>query len=255
MPCVLPAQRIYTAYSHVRAEFEARRSAAAATSAFSSSHFTNVSQLATAEELEFLLHEVQEESIVQICLPKLIFSTEHNGSSLRTLYRLCRLHAEKTHRPHTILLVATASRKGLFGAFTTSLWSPDETRGFYGCGLSFLFRLRPTPAVIYKWQKDSGSEFFQRATLNELEVGGGIDTGPSGLRLDSALQAGQSGPTFTFGSQCLVTAPEDKVDVGCSTPENDTTEEEGRSKNREYCSFKVAAVELIGFVDSSSAVV
>ncbi|VDM17165.1 unnamed protein product [Hydatigera taeniaeformis] len=234
-------QRTFTAYSQVRAEFEARRVAAAATAPANNLAHVNVSNLASAEELDFLMQAVRDENIAQFSLPKVIFYTERDGCSLRSLYRLCGLHAEATGRPQTILLVATASREGLFGAFVTHRWSTEE-RGFYGSGESFLFRLRPTPEVVYKWRMSSALEYFQQATESALEVGGGVDGGPPGLRLDAGLQNGQSGPSPTFGSECLVTAPKDRINEGRCRNE----------KGAEYCSFNVAAVEVLGFVCSNS---
>ncbi|KAH9286972.1 TLD domain-containing protein 2 [Echinococcus granulosus] len=246
MPCVLPGQRTFTAYSQVRAEFEARRFAAAVTAPTTTPGHVNVSNLASAAELDFLMQAVRDENIAQFSLPKVIFYTERDGSSLRSLYRLCGLHADTTGRPQTFILVATASREGLFGAFVTHRWSTGD-RGFYGSGESFLFRLRPTPEVVYKWRISSGLEYFQQATESALEVGGGVGGGPPGLRLDAGLQSGQSGPSPTFGSECLVTAPTDRINVGrCRNDQDDG------GGGTEYCSFNVAAVEVLGFVCSNS---
>ncbi|KAL5112228.1 GTPase-activating protein skywalker [Taenia crassiceps] len=246
MPCVLPGQRTFTAYGQVRAEFEARRFAAAVAAPSNTPAHINVSNLASAGELDFLMQAVRDENIAQFSLPKVIFYTERDGSSLRSLYRLCSLHAEATGHPQTLLLVATASREGLFGAFVTHRWSTEE-RGFYGSGESFLFRLRPAPKIVYKWRMSSALEYFQQATESAVEVGGGVGGGPPGLRLDAGLQSGQSGPSPTFGSECLVTAPTDRINVGYC--ENEQGDEGGGT---EYCSFNVAAVEVLGFVNSNS---
>lgn len=255
VPCVLPGQRTYTAYGAVKAEFVAKagggrsslRSVATTTKTTSTTESTTKktadSALATPDEILSILENITDEALAQLSVPVVIFDSERDGVSLGTLFRRCEAHAKSTSHPQTILLVRTASGEGLVGAFCSQLWEPGSEWSFYGNGQSFLFRLRPGPAVFYKWANISnnedhqGGDKFQRATASFIEVGGGLDSGPAGLRLDANLKMGESGSSPTFGSDCLITTEGDKVYAA-------TVNEKA------FCSFKISAVEVLGFVSA-----
>uniref|UniRef100_A0A5K3EYJ5 TLDc domain-containing protein n=1 Tax=Mesocestoides corti TaxID=53468 RepID=A0A5K3EYJ5_MESCO len=234
VPCVLPGQRTYTAYSQVKAEFAAKGEIARA-SLRSAKATATASSLATSDEILALIGAIKDENLAQLCTPTVIFSSEHDGVSLQTLFGHCAAHARATGHPETIILIRTGSGAGLVGAYCSKLWAAGSEWSFYGNGDSFLFRLRPSPAVFYKWDREAGVEKFQRATNTFIEVGGGLDSGPAGLRLDANLEQGDSGCSPTFASDCLITADEDRIQVG-------------NVNGKVFCSFKISAVEVMGFM-------
>ncbi len=243
MPCVLPGQRTYTAYGQVKAEFTAMgeaarsslRSVKASPTAKPKEAVHPHSALASDDDLHFLIAGLSDENLAQFCTPVVIFSSDRDGVSLSTLFKRCQSHAKESGHPETILLVQTASGEGLVGAFCSQAWEPGNEYSFYGNGESFLFRLRPSPGVIYKWDESEGLEKFQRATSTFIEVGGGLDSGPAGLRLDANLELGESGSSPTFGSECLITLGDDKVYAA-------------NVNEKAFCSFKISTVEVLGFV-------
>ncbi|BHF60867.1 hypothetical protein SprV_0100383600 [Sparganum proliferum] len=241
VPCVLPGQRTYTVFGQVKAELTAKGRSSLRPRGSPAHNSVGrgplmPSSLISADELSFLIAGIPDETLVQTCLPTLIFSSSTDGVSLNTLFQRCADHAETSGRPETILLVRTASGQGLVGAFCSQVWQAGSEFSYYGNGQTFLFRLRPGPPRLWKWCMESahGTDRFQRATARFLEVGGGLDAGPAALRLETGLEVAQSGPSPTFNSECLI-APEDmemRSDVG---------------EGKEYCNFRVSVVEVLGF--------
>lgn len=240
VPCVLPGERTYTAFTHVRAELAVKgrsslRSPSRLASSASSSTALFSSKLATHEEIKFLISNISDELLAASFVPVPIFSTETDGVSLTTLFQAAAAHATSFGRPETILLIRTVSGESLVGAFCTAQWeSCRKEKSYYGNGRSFIFRLRPSPAIIYHWDEEGGEDRFQRSAATFIEVGGGLDSGPSGLRVDANLGLGESGPSPTYASQCLITHLEDKLNASTVL-------------EKPYCNFKIGAVELLGF--------
>uniref|UniRef100_A0A0X3PIB8 TBC1 domain family member 24 n=1 Tax=Schistocephalus solidus TaxID=70667 RepID=A0A0X3PIB8_SCHSO len=241
VPCVLPGQRTYTAFGQVKAELAAKGRSSLRPRGSPAHNSVGrgpllPSSLISADEFSFLIAGIADETLVQAYLPTLIFSSSTDGVSLNTLFQRCADHAETSGRPETILLVRTASGHGLVGAFCSQVWQAGNEFSYYGNGHTFLFRLRPGPPRLWKWCMDGahGTDRFQRATARFLEVGGGLDAGPAGLRLETGLEMAQSGPSPTFNSECLI-APEDREmqsDLG---------------EGKVYCHFRVSLVEVLGF--------
>ncbi|KAM7540520.1 hypothetical protein Aperf_G00000038435 [Anoplocephala perfoliata] len=228
-PCVMPAPQTFKAYNELRSQFEARSLAS------TSRH--SPSGLATASEIDFIRQNLHDQNLSVCMVPKVIYTSNVDGFSFLTLLDRCRAQERKTGRPDHILLVSTLSGDGLFGAFLATEWDSSH-RGYYGSGTSFLFRLRPGPPVAYKYPSASDESRFQLCSPDEIAVGGGVDGGPPGLFLDSDMKLGRSGPSPTFGSQCLVTSPRDKIGIGhCGKGD----------RGGEYCYFKIGVVEVLGF--------
>lgn len=115
----------------------------------------------------------------------LIFSTRLHGTSLNTLYRLCKGHS-------TTILVVKDSTGCIFGGFSTEPWNSVSST-FFGSGESFLFSYKPN-FCVYSWTR--ANRYFQLATKKYLAMGGGL--GGYGLWLDDELFHGASDVSNTF---------------------------------------------------------
>eukprot|EP00038_Savillea_parva_P008823 m.179419 g.179419 ORF g.179419 m.179419 type:complete len:819 (-) comp14762_c0_seq1:75-2531(-) len=159
---------------------------------------------------------------------QLNFTTDNDGYSLGTLFRLCDEECP------TLLLVETTKRER-FGAFLTHPWTERyrQSGSYFGNGDSFVFSLTPN-VVLYNWVgltsdsddsddeessfgargvaangSDGGEEdnkdvpcLFMFANDRSLAVGGG--GGGHAIQLDRALRDGCSNPCTTFGNPSLL---------------------------------------------------
>ncbi|GFR42419.1 hypothetical protein Agub_g3322 [Astrephomene gubernaculifera] len=130
----------------------------------------------------------------------LSYSTAKHGISLQTLYR------KAVSGMPTILLIRD------FGGYTFGCYTPDSWRiapRYYGSGETFVFQLEPY-RVAYPWRSLSKlkNDYFQYGTPECLAVGG---LGHFAIWVDSELHSGSSGICGTFGSPCLATNEEFKV--------------------------------------------
>ncbi|GLC57679.1 hypothetical protein PLESTB_001252900 [Pleodorina starrii] len=158
-------------------------------------------------EPSVIINELQARALASAIPPlermrdwTLSYSTVKHGISLQTLYR------KAVNGLSTLLLVRD------FGGFTFGCYTPDSWRvapRYYGSGETFVFQLEPY-RVAYPWRSMSKekNDFFQYATPECLAVGG---VGHFALWLDSELHSGSSGMCGTFGSPCLATAEEFKL--------------------------------------------
>ncbi|KAA0192187.1 Rab-gap/tbc [Fasciolopsis buskii] len=198
------------------------------------------SDCVTVSELATLITSIADNKLSQLSKPVLLFSTNRDGTSLRTMYS----RAADALLPASLLLVRTRSGRSVIGAFCTDRWQPRGQPTYFGSGLSFLFRVKPGPLVIYPWvgpvqngdKPSDPIDLFQYCAEHQLHVGGGRGTGSPGLSLDSQLNVGTSGPSPTFSSPCLITEPADMIE------RFGTQQDQG-------CSFAIGLVELIGFHD------
>lgn len=196
----------------------------------------NVSKLVTDEEMGFLRSLIRDANIRECMKDVLIYDSNEHGFSMQTLLSRIRAHQNKIRRPDHFLIMSTLSRKSLFGAYVTYYWDQSQ-RGYYGDPMTVLFRLRPGPRKAYPYL--GGEARFQLCRPGVMGVGGGLDSGPCGIYFESDMKFGHSGPSPTFRSKCLVTAPEDQLGLGR------VHEKEGQ----EFCHFKIGAIEVISFVD------
>ncbi|ESQ36925.1 hypothetical protein EUTSA_v10002628mg [Eutrema salsugineum] len=142
---------------------------------------------------------------LQACLPNivrgckwiLLYSTLKHGISLRTLLR------KSAELPGPCLLVAGDKQGAVFGALLECPLRPTPKRKYQGTSETFLFTtiygqpriFRPTGANRYYWM-----------CMNEfLAFGGG---GNFALCLDEDLLKATSGPSETFGNECLASSTE-----------------------------------------------
>jgi hypothetical protein len=136
--------------------------------------------------------------IFQEFTANLIFSTEHHGFSLNTLYK----HCEKVKSPQLILIRTVKNE--IIGAYLPE--SIHRSSNFYGSGSTFMFSLNPTVSII-KWvgnsngaskrDLNSSQSLFQYGDSKFFAVGGGGLH--FGLTIDDSLWVGTSGSCNTFG--------------------------------------------------------
>jgi len=140
--------------------------------------------------------------------PTILYSSEFDGLSLQTLYRLC-------DDAEPLLLLIKSVDNDIFGGFlSTSLkerFSPSgRNRRFFGTGESFLFQLWPQ-VNKFNWvgnASDNASippdgSMFISADNDRLVIGGG---GGEGLQVDDALLRGRSQSCRTFANAPLSAA-------------------------------------------------
>ncbi|XP_064597789.1 LOW QUALITY PROTEIN: oxidation resistance protein 1-like [Liolophura sinensis] len=127
----------------------------------------------------------------------LVYSTETNGFSLKTLYR----HMIGLEGP--ILLVVEDTGHNVFGALVACPLTMSEH--FYGTGESFLYTFTPE-FCVYKWTGENN--FFIKGNRDSLAIGAG--QGVFGLWFDEDLYHGRSNRCETYDNDPL-TATEDFV--------------------------------------------
>ena len=138
---------------------------------------------------------------------RLLYSTAVHGISLNTMYI-------KAAGCGCCLLVLRDAEGNVFGGFSTEWREPSASAKFYGGGEAFLFSIErcrglpplpvgdeppPDEAVhVHRWT--GANSFFTLSHGDHLAMGSG---GHFGLYLDSELLHGSSGPSETFGNECL----------------------------------------------------
>lgn len=129
---------------------------------------------------------------------RLVYSTYRDGTSLKTLYRLCG----GTDTPQANVLVVKDSDNNVFGGFTTDRWMLSATFHHSGQGESFLFSVAPR-FVVHPWT--GLNDYVMLAEPDCLHMG--LSHGVYGLWLNGALTFGQSGCTDTFAGGPLTEKP------------------------------------------------
>ncbi|XP_064615353.1 GTPase-activating protein skywalker-like [Liolophura sinensis] len=115
-----------------------------------------------------------------VCQPQLLYTSEEQGISLRTLY------SKIDHQEPTLFVIKT-TRNEIFGAFCSTDWRERIQTGeqknlcYFGSGETFIFTLFPRRKV-YEWVGRSGGEvpptgnMFLAGDNHTLIVGGGNGT-------------------------------------------------------------------------------
>jgi len=147
------------------------------------------------EEAEFLSKELPARLVCSIW--HLLFSTEKNGFSLSTIYRLAKEHDPELKHP--MLLAIRDTDKHRFGAYLSEC--PKVIDKCFGSGETFVFRLDQDEKKIYKWGQNPDKNLFILCSPDSLGVG--VDDGKFAIYLDSALNQGRSQGCQTFGNEPL----------------------------------------------------
>ncbi|XP_023259263.1 nuclear receptor coactivator 7-like isoform X1 [Seriola lalandi dorsalis] len=121
---------------------------------------------------------------------RLAYSTERNGTSLKTLYR----NLADVDSP--VLLVIKDMDNQIFGAFSTHPFRVSEH--CYGTGETFLYSFCPE-IKVYRWTGENS--YFVKGSTDSLQMGGG--GGQLGLWLDAELYRGTTTKCATFNNQPL----------------------------------------------------
>lgn len=145
------------------------------------------------------------------------YSLARDGPNLIAMLRHCRASV------HTILAIETLDGH-VFGSFTSQPWRLSS-RGFYGNGDSFVWRMRrsrnePCSSIVEQALMESKMDVFpftfrnskiQFCTNDGISIGEGEVTEMSqdgtnfghAVRLDKTLQFGSTSNCETFGNPCL----------------------------------------------------
>lgn len=125
---------------------------------------------------------------------KLIYSTERDGFSLKTLYSAAKSYQNTNSR---CLLVVQDTHSCIFGAFLTQI--PEPHLHHYGTGECFL----------WKWKNET-LQTFQSTGLNDYYllsepsfIAIGCSEGQFGIWLDGTLRIGTTGRVSTYANDQL----------------------------------------------------
>ncbi|XP_010412687.1 PREDICTED: oxidation resistance protein 1 [Camelina sativa] len=156
---------------------------------------TESSVFITANLCEFL--QACLPNIVRGCKWFLLYSTLKHGISLRTLLR------RSGELPGPCLLVAGDKQGAVFGALLECPLRPTPKRKYQGTSQTFLFTTIYGEPRIFR---PTGANRYYLMCMNEfLAFGGG---GNFALCLGEDLLKATSGPSETFGNECLASSTE-----------------------------------------------
>ena len=125
------------------------------------------------------------------------YSLRRDGASLDTLLSRC-CHSD-SYGDKGSLIIIEDSWGYIFGGFISQTLKNKSS--FYGSGESFVFSIKPTPAV-YRWT--GRNDFFVVSNTNKIAMGGGSGVeGGFSFSLDDELDTGLSNHSETFGNPPL----------------------------------------------------
>ncbi|KAJ3265169.1 oxidation resistance protein 1 [Chytriomyces hyalinus] len=141
---------------------------------------------------------------------RLIYSLDHHGISLNTLYHKCESQAGLSN---PVLLVIKDSDGCTFGAFASEAFRVQH--GYFGNGSCFLFKLKVPPPSSHSdssqtdtpepqvsvFKATGANDYLVLGEAHFIALGGG--EGHFGLWIDQDLYNGHSGPCQTFNNEQL----------------------------------------------------
>ncbi|KAI8828650.1 the Tldc domain of oxidation resistance protein 2, partial [Chytriomyces cf. hyalinus JEL632] len=144
---------------------------------------------------------------------RLIYSLDHHGISLNTLYHKCESQAGLSN---PVLLVIKDSDGCTFGAFANEAFRVQH--GYFGNGSCFLFKVKvpppsshsdssqtdtPEPVLpeVSVFKATGANDYLVLGEAHFIALGGG--EGHFGLWIDQDLYNGHSGPCQTFNNEQL----------------------------------------------------
>ncbi|KAI9352261.1 TLD-domain-containing protein [Zopfochytrium polystomum] len=142
---------------------------------------------------------------------RLIYSIDHHGISINTLYRKC----EEEAAGQPVLLVVKDGRDGVFGAFASEAFKVQL--GYHGNGSCFLWKATadassssPSSSPLVRVYPATGAnDYLILSEAQCVALGGG--SGRFGLWIDADIYNGHSGPCQTFDNERLSAEPEFEV--------------------------------------------
>lgn len=164
---------------------------------------------------------------------KLLYSTENNGMSLRTLY-----NRTKNISPSIIAIRDTKQR--VFGCYATQSWKSSSTR-YYGTGECFVFG-KPSQddnktMKVFKWSRNNS--LFQFTSNSSLAIGGGA-TSHFALWIDEDLFMGTTSSCSTFDNPPLTQCSE-------NDEENQAKIDQQKQSMDQANEFEILVLEVWGF--------
>ncbi|KAF8100719.1 hypothetical protein N665_0218s0057 [Sinapis alba] len=136
-------------------------------------------------------------NIVRGCKWILLYSTLKHGISLRTLLR------RSADLPGPCLLIAGDKQGAVFGAMLECPLRTTPKRKYQGTNQTFMFTTIYGQPRIFR---PTGANRYYYMCMNELLAFGG--GGSFALCLDEDLLKATSGPSETFGNECLASSTE-----------------------------------------------
>lgn len=124
-----------------------------------------------------------------------MFSTMHDGASMRTLYSRCQ-----QVRTDGFILCIRDDRGSVFGCYTSKPW--QTSRRYYGSGETFVFSDDGEKTKVYPWTRSNN--YFQLSSSSSIALGGG--PGGFALFVDEMLEFGTSRDCATFNNPCLASS-------------------------------------------------
>eukprot|EP00088_Acartia_fossae_P055676 TRINITY_DN6464_c2_g1_i2.p1 TRINITY_DN6464_c2_g1~~TRINITY_DN6464_c2_g1_i2.p1 ORF type:complete len:522 (-),score=102.22 TRINITY_DN6464_c2_g1_i2:950-2515(-) len=182
-----------------------------------------VSDTLSYKQLQKLWHLLPER--ITMVKPKLVFSSNDHGTSLRTFYNKCEYYEP------TLLFVRTKDGD-IFGAYCSSTWrerNEKDERGlrqlYFGTGETFLFKLlrgqdgQQDEIQAYKWvgrdkeiegKGDRAEQLFMSGDDTMISIGGGEGTG---LYVNENLEFGRTETCKTFQNPPLASNSDFTISV------------------------------------------
>lgn len=131
--------------------------------------------------------------------PKTLFSTDHDGTSLNTLFNVL------DELEYCLIILKTFENE-IIGAFCSCEWNERKNKkNYFGNGETFLFTLEPEKK-IHRWvgtrkaNTQVNQEMFVRVSPEKISIGGGNSIG---LSINASLTNGSSGRCDTFENEPL----------------------------------------------------
>ncbi|XP_045797829.1 oxidation resistance protein 1-like [Trifolium pratense] len=137
--------------------------------------------------------------LVKGCKRVLLYSTLKHGTSLRTLIR------KSAQLTTPGLLVVGDMQGAVFGALLDCPLIPTTRPKYQGTHQTFVFTNVDGHPRIFR--PTGANRYYYLCSNDSLALGGG-GGGGFALYLDGDLLTGTSGPSDTFGNQCLAHTPE-----------------------------------------------
>jgi len=130
----------------------------------------------------------------QICNLKLVFSTEKNGYSLKTLYSL----TENYEQCKGVIFLIKITTSQVFGGFCDKMFKLTQVY-YIGSDSSFVFGLKPEREV---YRSKCVNTYFLCCDTDHVSFGGGGEG--EAIRINENFETGETNSSETFGNKPFV---------------------------------------------------